>query len=205
MKKKNLRYGVHPGVKMMQDWEKSLPQKTGRSLEEWVAHLKKEGPKDIVQQRIWLHKNYKLGTNASAWIVEYSVGKAPWEGNPDSYLIAAEQYVKAMFSGPKEPLLPLYETLLETVLDLFPDVKACPCKTIVPIYRNHVIAQIKPTTRTRIDLGFALKDTPFTNRLLDSGGHAKKDRITHKIAISKLSDIDQDVVRYLKLAHKLDA
>ena len=36
------------------------------------------------------------------------------------------------------------------------DVKACPCKTMVPLYREHVFAQIKPTTNSRIDLGFAL-------------------------------------------------
>ena len=64
------------------------------------------------------------------------------------------------------------------------DVKVCPCKTIVPLYRKHVFAQIKPTTRTRIDLGLALKDTKVPKRLIDTGGLAKKDRITHRIEIT---------------------
>ena len=63
------------------------------------------------------------------------------------------------------------------------DVKACPCKTMVPLYREHVFAQIKPTTNTRIDLGFALAHYKgkLPKRIVDTGGLAKKDRITHRI------------------------
>ena len=39
-------YGVHPGVLMTQKWIAELKQKTGRSLEEWLAFIKKAGPKD---------------------------------------------------------------------------------------------------------------------------------------------------------------
>ena len=87
------------------------------------------------------------------------------------------------------------------------DAKACPCATIVPLYRNHVFAQIKPTTQTRIDLGFALKGckTKIPKRLIDTGGLKKNDRITHRIPIEKLSDIDADVKRWLGIAYEQDA
>jgi hypothetical protein len=49
-----------------------------------------------------------------------------------------------------------------------------------------VIAQIKPATRTRIDLGFALGSREAEGRLIDTGGYAKKDRITHRIPISSM-------------------
>jgi hypothetical protein len=57
---------------------------------------------------------------------------------------------------------------------------------MVPLYRNHVFAQIKPTTNTRIDLGLALAKYPeskLPKRLIDTGGKAKKDRITRRIEI----------------------
>jgi hypothetical protein len=38
--------GVHPGVAMMVKWVAELKENTGRSVEEWVALVKKEGPKD---------------------------------------------------------------------------------------------------------------------------------------------------------------
>lgn len=205
MAKKNSIYSVHPGVKMIQDWVKTLPQKTGRSLEEWVAFLKKNGPKEDKERKAWLKEKHHLGTNAAWWITDYAEGKSPWEGNPESYLIAAEQYVEQMFAGSRSILRPLYDQLLAVGLALAPDVKACPCKTIVPLYRNHVFAQIKPATKTRIDLGFALQTTPFTDRLVDTGGYAKKNRITHSIAITRLSDIDDEVIHWLTTAYQLDA
>jgi hypothetical protein len=75
----------------------------------------------------------------------------------------------------------------------------------VPLYRNHVFAQIKPTTNTRIDMGFALKNTKVKGRLIDTGGFAKKDRITHRIPIESLADIDAEVKRWLQMAYDMDA
>jgi len=37
-------YSVHPGVTMVQTWVISLPQKTGRSLDEWIRLVQKDGP-----------------------------------------------------------------------------------------------------------------------------------------------------------------
>ena len=71
--------------------------------------------------------------------------------------------------------------------------------------RKHVFAQIKPATQKRIDMGFALKDTRTTGRLIDTGGLAKGDRITHKIHITQASDIDAEVLSWFKTAYSLDA
>ena len=83
-------------------------------------------------------------------------------------------------------------------------MRVCPCKTFVPLYRSHVFAQIKPTTRTRIDLGLALKDTKTPKRLIDTGGFAKKDRITRRIEISSVGEIDDEVRRWMKVAYDMD-
>ena len=110
-----------------------------------------------------------------------------------------------MFSGPKAGLRPIYDELLRLGLSMGDDVKACPCQTIVPLYRKHVFAQIKPTTRTRIDLGFALGSRKAEGRLIDTGGFAKKDRITHRIPIGSTSEIDGEVKRWLRVAYDDDA
>ena len=44
--KAHSQYDVHPGVAMVQKWVGELKEKTGRSLEEWIALVKREGPKD---------------------------------------------------------------------------------------------------------------------------------------------------------------
>jgi len=198
-------YGVHPGVLMTQKWIAELKQKTGRTLEEWLTHIKKAGPKDEKERRAWLKEEYGLGTNTAWWLAERAEGKGEETADPDRYLEQAERDVEKMFSGGKAKLRPLYDALLKLGLKTGKEAKACPCQTIVPLYRNHVFAQIKPTTQTRIDMGFALGDTKATGRLIDTGGFAKKDRITHRIPISAMEDIDDEVKHWLKVAYDRDA
>jgi hypothetical protein len=202
-KKKSI-YSVHPGVLMTQKWIGELKQKTGRSLEEWLEHIKKDGPADENSRRDWLKSEYGLGTNTAWWLAERSVGKGEESGDPDLYLQQAEREVEKMFSGGKAALRPIYDALLKLGLKTGKEAKACPCQTIVPLYRNHVFAQIKPATQTRIDLGFALGDMKPKGRLIDTGGFAKKDRITHRIPITSLDDIDDEVKHWLKVAYDRD-
>jgi hypothetical protein len=191
---------------MVQKWLAELKEKTGRSLNEWIALVKKEGPKDEKSRREWLKSKHKLGMNSAWWIAERAEGKG-WEGDtPEAYLKAAIQYVEGQYAGPKVKLRPIYDELLTLGKSLGNDVRACPCKTIVPLYREHVFAQIKPTTNSRIDLGFALTHYKgkLPKRLIDTGGLAKKDRITHRIEITAAEEIDGEVRKWLKTAYNLD-
>ena len=197
-------YSVHPGVLMTQKWIGELKQKTGRSLDEWLKYIKKSGPKDEKGRRAWLKEEHGLGTNTAWWLAERAEGKGEESGDPDLYLATAERDVEKMFSGGKAGLRPLYDALLKFGLKTGKEAKACPCQTIVPLYRNHVFAQIKPTTQTRIDMGFALGDMPPMGRLIDTGGFAKKDRITHRIPITSMDDIDDEVKHWLKVAYDRD-
>lgn len=200
-------YDVHPGVAMVQKWIAELKAKTGRSLEEWIAFVKKDGPKDEKSQREWLKVQQKLGTNAAWWIAARVAGKESEEDSPEQYLAAAAGYVEKQYAGKKEALRPIYDELLELGKSIGSDVKACPCLTMVPLYRNHVFAQIKPTTNTRVDFGLALTQYKgkLPKQLVDTGGLAKKDRITHRLEITDPKQIDADVKKWLKTAYDLDA
>jgi hypothetical protein len=204
MAKTKSLYGVHPSVAMMQKWVATLKEKTGRSLDEWLALVNKSGLKTETERRAWLKAVHGLGMNTAWGIAEYAEPNGSDFATPDAYLAAAEGYVERMFSGPKTGLQPLYDELLRLGLGIATDVKACPCKTMVPLYRNHVFAQIKPATQTRIDLGFALGARKPEGRLIDTGGFAKKDRITHRIPISSTKDIDGEVKKWLKTAYQAD-
>lgn len=197
-------YSVHPSVAMVRNWIDELPRKTGRSLDEWLRLVEERGPSTAKERTAWLKSEHGLGTNSATWIAETSLGTMEETGDPDAYLRRAVGHVEAMLSGRKTALRPVYDELLRIALALGPDVKACPASTIVPLYRNHVFAQLKPMA-TRIDLGFALRDTPATGRLIDTGGFAKKDRITHRVPIASLAEIDDEVRRWLKVAFEMDA
>ncbi|HLY60573.1 MAG TPA: DUF5655 domain-containing protein [Terriglobia bacterium] len=197
-------YDVHPGLAMYQSVLAGMKQKTGRSIDEWIQFVEKDGPPTKKERRVWLKSKHGLGTNYASWIAERSVGKGD-DGDPKTYLKSAADYVEKLFSGSKEGLRPVYDALLTLGKKLGKDVKICPCQTMVPLYRNHVFAQIKPTTRTRIDLGLALKDMSVPKRLIDTGGFAKKDRITRRIEIATVAEIDSEVKRWMKVAYDMDA
>ena len=197
-------YDVHPGVAMVQNIMAGMKQKTGRSVEEWIQLIQKQAPAGEKERRAWLKEKHGLGMNYAWWLAEQSVGKGD-DGNPDTYLKQAEEYVANMFSGGKAGLRPIYDALLKLGRSMGDDVKVCPCATIVPLYRRHVFAQIKPSAQTRIDLGLALKDTKVPKRLIDTGGFAKQDRITRRIEIASLADIDDEVTKWMKKAYEMDA
>jgi Domain of unknown function (DUF5655)/Domain of unknown function (DUF4287) len=201
-------YDEHPGVAKIQKWVGELKGKTGRTVEEWIELTKKEGPASGHKARVeWLKKKHKMGNNSAWWIAERAGGKGFEEDSPEAYLATAEKYVEQQYSGKKEQLRSVYAELLELGKSVAEDVKACPCQTMVPLYRNHVFAQIKPTTNSRIDLGFALAKYKgkLPKRLVDTGGLAKKDRITHRIEITEVGQIDDDVRKWVKTAYELDA
>jgi len=199
-------YDEHPSVAMMRKCIAELKEKTGRSLEEWTALIKKEGPEDEKGRRAWLKSKHKLGTNHAGWLAERASGKGGEFDDTESYRRSAARHVEEQYAGPKEKLRPIYDELLKLGKAMGADVKACPCKTIVPLYREHVFAQIKPTTNTRIDLGFALAHHKgkVPKRLIDTGGLAKKDRITHRMELKAVEEIDGDVKKWLKTAYDLD-
>ena len=204
--RKQSLYGVHPGVAMVQKWVAELKDKTGRSLEEWTVLVKKQGPNGEKERVAWLKSKHKLGTNSALWIAEHLEGKGGEEDSPETYLAAAVHFVEEQYAGPREKLRPIYDELLDLGKSQGADVKACPCKTMVPLYRNHVFAQIKPTTNTRVDLGFALAayKGKLPKRLVDTGGLAKKDRITHRIELQTPEEINGEVKKWLRTAYELD-
>ncbi len=205
-KTRRVTYSVHPAVDYLQAIVANLPEKTGRSLDEWIKLIDKEGPADEPGQVNWLKTKHKLGGTTAGLIAERAQGKGEENSDGAAYVRAAAGYVEAMYAGPKADLRPLHDALIELVCSLADDVKICPCTTIVPFYRHHVFAQIKPTTRTRIDFGLALKgvNKKIPKRLIDTGGLKKGDRITHRIPITTADEIDAEVKEWAKVAYELD-
>lgn len=201
----NWKYDAHKSLRLVQSIIAGMKNKTGRSLDEWLRLTKQEGPVSEKGRREWLKKEHRLGANYAMWIAARSVGKSEEDEDPEQYLQHAQDNVAKMFSGPKEHLRAIYDEILKYARTMGSDIRVSPCSTIVPIYRKHVIAQIKPTTRTRIDLGLALKNAKVPKRLINTGGFEKKDRITHRIELSEPKNFDAEAKRWMRVAYEGDA
>jgi len=192
-------YSLHPSFRMEESSRRNLLERTGKSMEQWGELVKKKGPKTAAERREWLKKEHGITTNYAWWIVQVADGTYIGADNYDPEKLVEDQY-----TGKKEALRPIYDKMLNIIRGIGEDVRVCPCETMVPFYRNHVFAQLKPSTNTRIDLGFALGDKPAKGRLIDTGGFKKKDRITHRIPLEKMEDIDAEVMKYLQEAYERD-
>jgi Domain of unknown function (DUF4287) len=105
-------YSVHPSIAYVQSVIAKFKTKTGRTIDEWVEFVNKDGPKSEGDRRTWLKERHQLGTNYAWWIAERSVGKGEDDSDPAAYLRKAPQYVAEMFAGKRAGLKPIYNKLL---------------------------------------------------------------------------------------------
>ena len=175
--------------KALQTMINNMPEKTGKSLEEWKAILKTKGFAKHGEAMKFLKGEHGVTHGFANTIVHLSK-----ENNDTSDDLVAMQY-----KG-KEDLMPIYKKLLSVVEKFGKDVTITPKKTTVSIIRKKQFALIKPATKTRIDLGLKIKDKPTTDRLENSGPFGSM--CTHRVKLSAAKEVDKELINWLKEAYE---
>ena len=175
--------------KALQTMIDNMPEKTGKSLKEWKSILKKKAFAKHSDGVKFLKTEYDVSHGFANTIVTLSKEE---NNSPDDL-------VKSQYQG-KEILFPIYEKLMVYLKSLGKDVIITPKKGSVSIIRKKQFVLIKPATKTRIDLGLKLKDTPTTERLLDSGPFGTM--CTHRVKLSEVKEIDKELKGWIKLAYE---
>jgi hypothetical protein len=167
----------------------NMPEKTGKSLEEWKKLLASKSFSKHSEAVSFLKKEYGVTHGYANTIVTLSKDSAP----------SPEDLVANQYSG-KEALLPIYEKLLEVVRPLGPDVQVVPKKTTVSLVRKKQFALIRPATKTRIDLGLKLRGQDPAGRLEDSGPFGSM--CTHRVRLSQTAEVDSELKAWLAAAYQ---
>ncbi len=172
--------------------EKGLIEKTGKSLNHWIGivHKAKLEKHKIIIDYLKSEHGFTYGF---ANFVALKARKA------DAASISDTDLVKNQYTG-KENLKPIYEKLLSKLEVLGNDVTKAAKKDSVSIVRKKQFALIKPATKTRIDLGLKLKGKPTTDRLENSGPFGSM--CTHRVRLTDLADIDNELVSWLQEAYQ---
>lgn len=174
--------------KALQTMIDNMPEKTGKSLEQWRDILAKHEFDKHMQAVNFLKKEHGVTHGFANTIVTLSKNK---KDNP-------EDLITNQYNG-KEHLKPIYEQLISAVQLFGQDVVISPKKTTVSLVRKKQFALIKPATKKRIDLGLKLKDHEMTERLEKSGPFGTM--CTHRVQIFSPDDIDEELLTWLKLAY----
>jgi hypothetical protein len=167
----------------------NMPEKTGKSLDEWIKILKTKSFKKHSEAVKFLKTEHDVTHGFANTIVTLS----KQDDTSDKELITAQ------YEG-KESLIPIYDELISYAKSLGDDVTITPKKTTVSVIRKHQFILIKPATKTRIDLGFKLKDTPTTDRLEDSGPFGTM--CTHRVRLTDVGDVDNELKGWIKKAYE---
>jgi len=175
--------------KALQTMINNMPEKTGKSLNEWKIILKEKS----FEKHSEAVKYLKAEHNVTHGFANTIVTLSKEENN------ASEDLVKNQYNG-KENLIPIYKELITFIKALGADVTITPKKGSVSIIRKRQFVLIKPATKTRIDLGFKLKDKPTTERLENSGPFGTM--CTHRVQISDVKEIDHKLKEWIKEAYR---
>lgn len=175
--------------KALQTMINNMPEKTGKSLDEWKYILKSKDFSKHSDAVNYLKNEHNITHGFANTIVSLSKEKPK---SPDDFIV--KQY-----EG-KENLLPIYEKLVGLVNDIGKEVTIIPKKTEVSLERKKKFAVIRPSTKSRIDLGLKLKGKAITGRLENSGPFGTM--CTHRVKLTDINQIDDELIEWLKEAYQ---
>lgn len=174
--------------KALQTMIDNMPEKTGKSLFEWKEILNGKNFEKHSEGVKFLKSDFGVTHGFANTIVTLAKNDNSTE----------EDLVSSQYKG-KDELKEIYSILIEYVKTLGEDVTITPKKSTVSIIRKRQFLLIKPATKTRIDLGFKLKDYDLTERLENSGPFGSM--CTHRVQITEKADIDNELKSWIKEAY----
>ena len=163
----------------------NMPEKTGKSLDQWLAVVAESG----------LDKHGKIVAHLKS---EHGIGHG------FANLVAAKalesgveiDLVAAQYAGAKAGLKPIHDKVVAFAKSLGSDVEIAPKKTSVSLRRKKQFALITPATKTRVDLGLALKGDEPAGRL------EKGDAMcSHRVRLESVETFDAEVQAWMAQAY----
>ena len=162
----------------------NLKEKTGKPLDAWLKLVVQSGREKHGDILKFLKGEHGV-THGYANLI---AAKARETGE-------ATDLISAQYDG-KEALRPIHDVILKYARSLGADVEVAPKKASVSLRRKKQFALITPATKSRIDLGLALKGDPVAGRL--EGYNAM---CSHRVRLGARSDFDAEVKAWMKEAY----
>ncbi len=179
---------------MMSSLTDSMKERTGKTLEEWVAAVQDAelDPLDQKSVRNWLKERGVL-QNSQWTIADAAARAAGWE-RP-----SVEAYIDSQYQGKKAALRPIFDALREILEELGEDVSVEGRGGYTPFVRKRQFAAVKASTRKRVDLGLRFRQAPDSDLLSTTSLPGQS---THKIGFTSLEQITDEVIELIRLAYE---
>ncbi len=164
---------------------------TGKPVDHWVKRVRSKGLGDDPKlARKWLIEGEGLTMVQVSFVLDELFPQTE-----DGALLDAQ------FAGAKAPLRPIYDRVAEEARNLGDDVMIAPRKSQITFARQVTFAVVRVATKTRVDLALRLAGEKATARLVANAKAAGSDP-THIVALTKVADVDAQVVGWLAKAYR---
>jgi hypothetical protein len=173
----------------------NIQKKTGKSLDELTAIVRKSGLTKHGEIRDYLKRELGLGhgdANALVHAVLQSDGQRAAEGK------LMDNVLDEIYSGAKAHMRPIHEKLMKEI-DKFGDFEIAPKKGYVSLRRKKQFAMIGPKTNTRFEVGINAKDLKNNARLLEQ---PKGSMCNYIVNVTDAKEVDSELVAWLKSAYE---
>ncbi len=171
----------------------NIQKKTGMSLDELSAIVKKSGLSKHGEIRDMLKEKLGLGhgdANALVHAVFESDGTRAAEGKSEDAVL------DEIYSGAKDGFRPIHEKLMKEI-QKFGEFEIVPKKGYVSLRRKKQFSMIGPKTNARFEVGINAKDFKKNARLLEQ---PKGSMCNYIVNVSDAKEVDAELIAWIKSA-----
>jgi uncharacterized protein DUF5655 len=172
-------------------WVRVLKTQTGKDLDYWKARISKKKFASAERLREWLTGEGVTGYARQLLVMEHF-------GYPDFLTTPADQLIDEQYSD-RPQLRPIYGAIVASAQALGEIVIQARKGYVSLLTPKRTFARVRATTKDRIDLGLRLEGMQPRGRLKPSRIH---ETMPLQVSLTKLSDLDQEVLRWLRKAYK---
>jgi hypothetical protein len=165
----------------------NIQLKTGKSLDELFAVIKKSGLVKHAEIRDMLRQKYELGYgDANALGLAYKkASEEPKSGVTD--------VLDEIYAGQNPDLRAIHERLIAEI-SKFGEFEIAPKKGYVSLRRKKQFATVGPASKQRVEVGMNMKGLSPGDRLLElpAGGMCQ-----YKVYLSSVDDVDGELLSWI--------
>jgi Domain of unknown function (DUF5655)/Domain of unknown function (DUF4287) len=173
----------------------NIQKKTGKSMGELAAIIRKSGLTKHGEIRDYLKRELGLGhgdANTLVHTVLQSDGQRAAEGKSEDAVL------DEIYSGARAHMRPIHEKLMKEI-NKFGEFEVAPKKGYVSLRRKKQFAMIGPKTNTRFEAGINARDLKKNARLVEQ---PKGSMCNYVVNLTDVQEVDPELVAWIKSAYE---
>lgn len=181
--------------KAIQTQISNIQKKTGMTLKELSAFIKKSGLSKHGEIREMLKQKLGLGhgdANTLVHVVFKSDGTRAAEGK------STDSVLDEIYTGAKTGFRPIHEALMKHI-NKFGEFEIAPKKGYVSLRRKKQFAMIGPKTNTRFEVGINIKNLKKNSRLQEQPSGSM---CNYVIALTDAKEVDAELISWIQSAYE---